>query len=109
MAKHEFGLMQAAPRQGERYDVYEPQKYACISVDDADIEPILTKLETIEFCWHTLSVRGRGLAYCGITLIPPSSLDAMIRIVGENPNLAPLKALLETARSRNKWVIHYGL
>ena len=109
MAKHEFGLMQDAPRQGARYDAYEPQKYACISVDDEDIDPILAELETVDFCWHTLSVRGKGLAYCGIMLIPPSSMDAMIRVVGENPNLALLKALLETARSRNKWVIHYGL
>ena len=109
MAKHEFGLMQDAPRLGARYDAYEPQKYACISVDDEDIDQILAELETIEFCWHTLSVRGRGLAYCGITLIPPSSLDAMIRVVEGNPRLAPLKALLKTARSRNKWVIHYGL
>ncbi len=109
MAKHEFGMMQDAPRQGVRYDAYEPQKYACISVDDEDIDPILAELETVNFCWHTRSVRGKGLAYCGITLIPPSSMDAMIRVVGENPNLALLKALLETARSRNKWVIHYGL
>ena len=109
MAKHEFGLMQDAPRQGVRYDTYEPQKYACISVDDEDIDQILAELETVEFCWHTLSVRGKGLADCGITLIPPSSLDAMIRVVEGNPRLAPLKALLKTARSRNKWVIHYGL
>ncbi|MBE5972711.1 MAG: hypothetical protein E7246_09380 [Lachnoclostridium sp.] len=38
MAKHEFGIMQNAPKPGERYDEYEPQKYLCISVDDNYVE-----------------------------------------------------------------------
>ena len=38
MAKHEFGIMMEAPQQSKRYDEYEPGKYACISVDDKDLE-----------------------------------------------------------------------
>ena len=78
MAKHEFGIMPEAPRRGERYDRYEPEKYACISVDDDYVEAITERLTAIDFYWHTLSVKGKGLAYCGITLIPPSSLYAFI-------------------------------
>ena len=32
---HEFGVMERAPRPGERYDCYEPEKYGCVRVDGA--------------------------------------------------------------------------
>ena len=43
MAKHEFGFMMYTPRQSERYDEYEPWKYECISVDDKDLEGVVTR------------------------------------------------------------------
>ena len=49
MAKHEFGIMMAAPQQGTRYDEYEPWKYTCISVDDAHLEGVVEKLSSIDF------------------------------------------------------------
>jgi hypothetical protein len=109
MAKHEFGIMPEAPRRGERYDRYEPEKYACISVDDDYVEAITERLTAIDFYWHTLSVKGKGLAYCGITLIPPSSLYAFIGVIEGDTNLSELKELLEKALDEDKWVIHYGL
>ena len=57
MAKHEFGIMMDAPQQGKRYDEYEPWKYACISVDDAYLEGVVERLTSIDFYWHTLSVK----------------------------------------------------
>lgn len=60
MAKHEFGIMPKAPRYGERYDRYEPEKYACISVDDDYVAAITERLTAIDFYWHTLSVKGKG-------------------------------------------------
>ena len=109
MEKHEFGIMPKAPRYGERYDRYEPEKYACISVDDDYVAAITERLTAIDFYWHTLSVKGKGLAYCGITLIPPSSLHAFIRVIEGDSNLSELKELLERALDEDKWVIHYGL
>lgn len=109
MAKHEFGIMPVAPQPGERYDQYEPWKYGCISVDDDYLEDIIEKLTSIDFYWHTLSVKGKGLAYCGITLIPPSSLSAFIKVISDIPELRELKTLLEKASTDNNWVIHYGL
>lgn len=109
MAKHEFGIMMDAPQQGKRYDEYEPWKYACISVDDAYLEGVVERLTSIDFYWHTLSVKGKGLAYCGVTLVPPCSLKAFIDVVADNSELSELKKLLEKALSNNKWVIHYGL
>ena len=65
MAKHELGIMMDAPQQGKRYDEYEPWKYTCISVDDAYLEGVVERLSSIDFYWHTLSVKGKGLAYYG--------------------------------------------
>ena len=42
----------------ERYDEYEPWKYECISVDDKDLEGVVERLSSIDFYWHTLSVKG---------------------------------------------------
>ena len=104
-----FGIMMDAPQQGKRYDEYEPWKYACISVDDAYLEGVVERLTSIDFYWHTLSVKGKGLAYCGVTLVPPCSLKAFIDVIADNSELSELKKLLEKALSNNKWVIHYGL
>ena len=109
MAKHEFGIMSEAPRHGKRYDRYEPEKYACISVDDDYVAAIAERLTAIDFYWHTLSVKGKVLAYCGITLIPPSSLYAFIGVIAGDSHLSELKELLEKALDEDKWVIHYGL
>lgn len=109
MAKHEFGIMQAAPEAGQRYDEYEPQKYDRISVGDEHLENIDAKLSQTDFYWHTLAVKGKGLAYCGVTLIPPDSMQAFVAVIGDTPALSELKALLEKAQRENKWVIHFGL
>ena len=109
MPKHEFGIMPNAPKSGKRYDSYAPEKYGCISIDDRDIESIAERLGNLEFYWHTRSVKGKGLAYCGITLIPPSSLGSFLEIIGAEANLRQLKNLLESAQKEDKWVIHFGL
>lgn len=95
MAKHEFGIMMNTPRQSERYDEYEPWKYECISVDDKDLEGVVERLSSIDFYWHTLSVKGKGLAYCGVTLVPPCSLKAFIDSIADIPELCELKKLLK--------------
>lgn len=109
MAKHEFGIMTDDPRPNKRYDKYEPWKYACISVDDSYLESIVERLNTIDFYWHTLSVKGKGLAYCGITLVPPRSLKEFIDVIADNSELCELRKLLEEALNKNNWVLHYGL
>ena len=53
----------------------------CIVVDDNFIEPILIDLQ-VDCYWHTLQNPGKeGLAYCGNTLIPPESMDILIKIL----------------------------
>lgn len=109
MARHEFAIMQRTPLTGERIDSYEPEKYTLLAVDDDWIEPLLPALNEIDFFWHTVDCRGKGLAYCGITLIPPEAMDEMIQALGAESALCALRALLVQARAENKFVLHYGL
>lgn len=109
MARHEFGIMENPPRSHKRYDDYEPEKYNCISVDDEDLEKVAGEFEAIDFYWHTLDVPEKGLAYCGVTLIPPTSLPDFSKILNDNSKLCELKTLAERAFRENKWMIHYGL
>lgn len=109
MARHKFGIMHTAPCKGKRYDTYEPQKYNCISVDDIFLENIDADLNNIDFYWHTTDVKGKGLAYCGITLIPPCSVNAFIAVINEAHGLSELYELAKTALNENKWIIHFGI
>lgn len=109
MAKHEFGIMKITPKLNERYDAYEPEKYDCLSVDDDYIEPLLEKLSIVDCYWHTLKQPGKGLAYCGITLIPPSSIWKFVELIEGNIGTEELKSLLVKAREDNNFVIHFGI
>lgn len=109
MPKHEFGIMNTAPVHGKRYDEYEPQKYNCIIVDDSYIEAILKPLSDIDFYWHTLDVSKKGLAYYGITLIPPTSSKNFIAVIENISELSELKSLLQIAVKEHKYIIHFGI
>lgn len=109
MAKHEFGIMQTAPEQGRRYDDYEPQKYDCISVDDDYVEIIDARVSRTDFYWHTLDVPAKRLAYTGITLIPPTSIQSFSDVFADIPELSQLRQLCKKALENDKWIIHFGL
>lgn len=109
LAKHELGIMQNTPKLGKRYEVYEPQKYNCISIDNDYLEDIVANFNHIDFYWHTLDMPAKGIAYTGITLIPPTSIQAFTAVIKDIAELNELKDLLEKALVENKWVIHFGL
>ncbi len=102
MPKHEFGIMQETPKPGERYDKYEPHKYNCISVNDDYIEDIVSNFNHIDLYWHTLDTPAKGIAYAGITLIPPTSARAFIDVIKDVHGLNELRELLEKAHIANK-------
>ena len=111
MAKHEFGIMEEAPRPGERYDDYEPWKYGCISIDDDLIEPVLPELEQIDCFWHTVDRPGKGIDYCGINLIPPTSIDQFLAAIPsplEEAYVSLIELMLQ-AKKEKHFIIHYGL
>ena len=109
MAKHEFGIMEVSPKMNERYDSYEPEKYNCISVHDDHIEPLLAKLKNIDFYWHTLERTGKGLAYYGITLIPPCSMRGFIELLEGTVGTDELRELLLKAKEEEMFIIHFGI
>ena len=110
MAKHEFGIMEQAPGL-ERYDVYEPEHFGCISLGDEWLEGLLPLLDNIPCFWHTRQRPAKGLAYCGITLIPPQSLERFLCVFQAQDNAAydGVIALFQRAIQEGKYVIHYGL
>lgn len=111
MAKHEFGIMEQEPSSNECFDTYEPEKYNCIAIDDNFIEPILEDLQAIDCYWHTLQIAGKGLAYCGISLLPPKSLEAFINIL-LSQNKAEYTSLIQLAvqaKENGKYIIHFGI
>ena len=109
MLKHEFGIMQESPTAGKSYVEYEPQKYDCIAINDEDLEPIASKLADRDFYWNSIDRPAKGLAYCGITLIQPSSIDYFLAAIAGNEALKPLEQLLLQAQKENKFIIHYGI
>ena len=109
MARHEFGIMDIAPRLEQEYNGYEPEKYHCISVDDENIMPLLKDLSVIPCYWNSLRREEKGLAYCGITIIPPNSLGKFISIIDSKIQFNELKNMLQKAVKENNYVIHFGL
>lgn len=109
MPVHEFGIMPSDPQKGKSYIDYEPEKYNCILVDDKYILPFLNRFREIKCFWHTVDRSEYGLAYYGITLIPPESLGSVIEIIWNKTELSELIALLSEAERENKYVIHFGI
>ena len=109
MATHEFGIMPQDPAPGERYDTYEPERYSCVAVDDELVEALAEKLADVPVYWHTLDRPEKGLAYCGITLIPPESIPALLAALDAAEAWTSLGGLLEEAKAAERFVIHYGL
>ena len=107
MAMHEFGIMKELPQAGCRYDEYIPKKYDCISINDDIVEVFANRLFDVDMHWHTIDIFGKGLAYCGITLIPPASLSSVIDVIDAFDQLWELRELLKQAQQQNLYVIHF--
>ena len=118
MAKHEFGIIDSL-EENKWYSEYEPEKYNCVSVNDNLIGELIIKyneeLMTIKTYFQVLIQPGKGLDYCGVTLIPPESLRQFRKIIVKANNhyhSQELKLLIEKvsdAISKNKYLIHYGI
>lgn len=111
MAYHEFGIIEDSPKKCQGFDEYEPEKFELIKINDDFIEPLLQSFDEIHCYWHTLECPGMNLAYCGITLIPPESIDSFIFIFSKYDK-EPYNEIIELfkkAKIRDKYIIHYGI
>ena len=118
MTKHEFGIIDYLIKD-KRYDEYEPEEYNCISVNDDLIDEIISKyveeFTDVKTYAHIITKPMWGLNYCGITLIPPESLEKFFNIItnannqykSQELNLL-LKKITEAIKG-NKYLIHYGI
>ena len=109
MLKHQFGMMMADPEPGQIFEEYEPEKYDCIAVDDECVQTVIERLKGIKCYWHSLDRPEAGLAYHGITLIPPESIAEVIEAVRDVPEMRRLMEILVVAERERKFVIHFGV
>ncbi len=109
MLRHGFGIMPEDPRPGIQYEEYEPDKYNCIFVEDESLLPILDELKEMKCYWHSIDRQEKGLAYHGVSLIPPESLNLFESIVSGKDNLQELQNLVSRAKSEKKYIIHFGV
>ena len=114
MATHEFGIIENI-NEKKNYNDYEPEKYNSIYVDDELIEPLLAKMKILNTYYHSFNRPEFGLAYYGITLIPPESLESFQELLlnekvqFENGDLDKLIQIVTLAIKREKHMIHFGI
>lgn len=111
---HEFGIVDDFNILKE-YNKYTPQKYNCISVDDELINSLSEQLSIMKTYYHLFDRPEYGLAYWGITIIPPESLLLFYDVVSTSPyfkqsvELNQLAAKIIQAIEDKKYMIHYGV
>jgi hypothetical protein len=118
VAKHEFGIIDSF-EENKWYSDYEPKKYNCISVNDDLVEELIIKyneeLMAIKTYFQTTTQPGTGLDYCGVTLIPPESLQQFRNVIIKANNRFKVKEFqliikkITEAIRENKYLIHYGI
>ena len=114
MPAHEFGIIEFINKHKD-YSHYCPKKYNCLSVDDDIILPLMEKLNIMQTYYHNLNRSEYGLAYYGVTLIPPNSLkyfqDVLLKekSLKNSKDLNQLISLVMIAIEKNKYLIHYGI
>ena len=111
---HEFGILDDNDRQ-ENYIDYDPEKYNCISVHDDIIECLVDRLSIMKTYYHSFNRPNIGLAYCGITIIPPESLSFFYDVVtsskciAKSVELQELASIIRQAKEGEKYIIHFGI
>lgn len=106
---HAFGIMDKAPLPGMRFDEYKPWKYDCVEVHDDDLMELAEQYNEVDMYWHTLDVPGKGLAYYGVTLIPPAAAGAMDAVTPDEERYRPLRKVLAAAQKKGTYIIHFGI
>lgn len=110
---HEFGIIEDI--QDKAYESYTPEKYQCISLDDEIILDLIEPLAIMPTYFHRLDRPSFGLAYHGITIIPPVSLSTFLDIVLSSDawkrydELSELAEKIVLAKHAQCYMVHYGI
>lgn len=113
-SSHEFGLIDNITIQ-INFDEYSPKKYNCILVDDDIVEILFESLLEMKTYFHSLDRPEFGLAYYGVTIIPPDSLSFFYnaitssRYFKNSVELNKLALIIQQAIKEEKHMIHYGI
>ena len=111
---HEFGILDDFDTQKSYID-YTPQKYDCISVDDDIISSLIENLSIMKTYFHSFNRPELGLAYYGITIIPPDSLSLFYDAVTSSgyfknsAELSELASKIIKATKEKKCMVHFGI
>lgn len=112
---HEFGIV-ANLDKNKDYGYYHPEEYSCVVIHDDAMYEWGERINTMKSYFHCFSRPATGLAWCGITLIPPESLDLFYDIVANNTNnkefagqVQPLLDVISEAKKNGKFIIHFGI
>ncbi|MCP3742770.1 short-chain dehydrogenase [Rossellomorea sp. BNER] len=111
---HKFGILDDFDNK-KKYINYEPDKYNSISVDDAIINSVNEHLSIMKTYFHSFNRPEFGLAYFGITIIPPESLSLFFYVVTSSGDfkksfeLNELASKILQAIEEKKYMIHFGV
>ena len=105
---HEFGILPTVPKPGEEFDD-TPQKYNCVTIEDDLLECYGQAINALDCCWNTIDQREKGLAWYGISLLPPATAGQLCKILEQDPNCAEVCEILRRAYAESRFVIHYGV
>ena len=106
---HAFGIMDRPPEPGRDYGDYAPERYVCAWVEDDALQEAAEAVSNVDCYWETLDRPSKGLAWYGVTLVPPDSLPALLSALEDRPGLQPVRRLLAQAERAHQFVIHFGI
>lgn len=112
---HDFGIIENINNQIDFDDEYNPEKYNCIAVEDELVSILDEKLSGMKTYFHSLNRPEMGLAYFGVTIIPPDSLLFFYEAVTSSEHLKNSDELnklilkIQQAIKEKKYMIHYGI
>ena len=111
----EFGIIDDFDTNKDYGDSYEPERYHCVAICDDALDDWWERLTEMKSYFHCFNRPSKALARWGITIIPPESLSLLIDIIRTETKIefqedaSEIVLLLEEAKRKNKFVIHYGI
>lgn len=111
---HKFGITEDI-NDKSLYTNYFPELNDCIVVDDDVILEIVKDLAIMKTYYLFLTRPNFGLAYHGITIIPPQSLSFFLEVILSNKKIkrfedtAILCEMIQQAIKSNKYILHFGI